>query len=359
MQLSSLAIEDLHIPFKISFQHSSAVREKTESILVRAETKSNIQGIGEGCPRHYVTGETLETAHAFFNQYHSDFMNIENLQDLKNWIQNHQIEIDKNPAAFCAVELALLDVLAKQSNQSVERVLALPELSGEFLYTGVLGAKKIENFQRQLQQYLHLGFTDFKIKIFGEPEIDRANIMAIKKSALDNIRIRLDANNLWSNWREATEYIKMLDYPFMAVEEPLSVHQHDDCRKIFEALGTRIILDESFTQQEDFAYIKEDPEPWIINIRISKMGGIIRSLAIAAENEALNIPIIIGAQVGETSLLTRAALTVANHYQNILIAQEGAFGTYLLEHDVIEAPINFGRNGILQADKICTVNIET
>ena len=64
------------------------------------------------------------------------------------------------------------------------------------------------------------------------------------------------------------------------------------------------------------------------------MGGILRSLAIAEEAKARGIPIIIGAQVGETSILTRAALTVANQYRDILLAQEGAFGTYLLEHDI-------------------------
>jgi len=41
------------------------------------------------------------------------------------------------------------------------------------------------------------------------------------------------------------------------------------------------------------------------------MGGILRSLAIAEQAKQIGIPIIIGAQVGETSILTRAALTLA------------------------------------------------
>jgi len=77
------------------------------------------------------------------------------------------------------------------------------------------------------------------------------------------------------------------------------------------------------------------------------MGGILRSLAIAEEAKARGIPIIIGAQVGETSILTRAALTVANQYRDILLAQEGAFGTYLLEHDITDASLMFGKGGRL------------
>ena len=77
------------------------------------------------------------------------------------------------------------------------------------------------------------------------------------------------------------------------------------------------------------------------------MGGILRSLAMAEEAKARGIPIIIGAQVGETSILTRTALTVANQYRDILLAQEGAFGTYLLEHDITDTPLMFGKGGML------------
>ena len=66
------------------------------------------------------------------------------------------------------------------------------------------------------------------------------------------------------------------------------------------------------------------------------MGGILCSLGIAKEASKLNVPIIIGAQVGETSILTRAALTVAITYRDILLAQEGAFGTYLLKRDKVD-----------------------
>ena len=55
------------------------------------------------------------------------------------------------------------------------------------------------------------------------------------------------------------------------------------------------------------------------------------------------IGIIVGAQVGETSILTRASLAVMNEHAAItLIAAEGAFGTLLLEHDLTEPCLMFG-----------------
>jgi L-alanine-DL-glutamate epimerase-like enolase superfamily enzyme len=77
------------------------------------------------------------------------------------------------------------------------------------------------------------------------------------------------------------------------------------------------------------------------------MGGLLRALTVAAQAEALGISIVVGAQVGETSILTRTALTVANQYRGILMAQEGAFGTHLLEYDICDPPLMFGKAGRL------------
>jgi len=63
----------------------------------------------------------------------------------------------------------------------------------------------------------------------------------------------------------------------------------------------------------------------------------------------IRVALIIGCQAGETSLLTRAALTVAQTYlDNGLLAQEGALGTHLLSADIIPNPLMFGPGGRLE-----------
>ncbi len=68
------------------------------------------------------------------------------------------------------------------------------------------------------------------------------------------------------------------------------------------------------------------------------MGGLLRSLNVAEAARRRGIPIVVGAQVGETSVLTRAALVVARSAGDRLLAQEGAFGTYLLENGRRDTP---------------------
>ena len=353
IRLRNLSIESLEIPFKTIFQHSSAERDTSETILVTAETESGVKGVGEGCPRQYVTGETLNSAHDFFNKYISDFYEIGCIGDIKAWAASNEKLIDQNPAAFCSVELSLLYAMATERNQSLEALLSIEELSGEFRYTGVLGFSNSEKFRKQLGQYLGFGFEDFKVKVFGKPEIDHKNISSLKKCGENGIRVRFDANNLWNGPDKAITYLTEMDYPMFALEEPLAARSYDSLRKVRLVLGTPIVLDESFSKMGDFDSIEEDAKNWIINLRVSKMGGIVRSLAIAERARELGIKLIIGAQVGETSLLTRAALAIANNHRDQVMAQEGAFGTHLLKWDICDPPIMFSRGGVLKGSDVC------
>ena len=38
----------------------------------------------------------------------------------------------------------------------------------------------------------------------------------------------------------------------------------------------RIVLDESFLRIEQLASLRDDPPGWLLNIRVSKMGGLLR-----------------------------------------------------------------------------------
>ena len=350
MAIKSLEVQSLNIPFKQAFVHASAVRAETESVLVTITDADGVEGIGEGCPRRYVTGETVDSTRRFIEVHREQWMTLTTIQQLRDWATEHTSIIDQNPAAWCAVETACLDLFGKEAGEPIEALLDLPPLSGSFQYSAVLGTDNLQSFEKQFRRYRSAGFTDFKVKVTGrlQDDIDKLTQLASREDS--TIRIRLDANNLWSDVESALSYLRQLPGQITAIEEPLKVGGYDGCRQLARELKIPIILDESFLRLDQFAAIQNDPPSiWIINIRVSKMGGILRSLAIAKRAREVGIPIVIGAQVGETSILTRGALTIANSYRDILIAQEGAFGTLLLERDTCDPPLMFGAGGQLDA----------
>jgi L-alanine-DL-glutamate epimerase-like enolase superfamily enzyme len=81
------------------------------------------------------------------------------------------------------------------------------------------------------------------------------------------------------------------------------------------------------------------------------MGGLLRSLQLVEGARSRGLPVIMGAHVGETSVLTRAALVVASASGTSLMAQEGAFGTHLLSRDVANPPLMFGAGGVIDIAK--------
>jgi L-alanine-DL-glutamate epimerase-like enolase superfamily enzyme len=348
MMLESLQSFELRIPFQAAFKHASAERAATQTMWVEARERGGLTGFGEGCPREYVTAESLHSARTFFRAHHAEWLNsLWDVATLTEWADRHRAEIDLNPAAWCAVELALLDLMGKLRGCSVESLFSLPEPAGVCTYTAVLGSSAPQKFVAQLTQYLQAGFSRFKIKLSGENASDRAAVRALSEAAIAPEQVRADANNLWSDADEAIGALRALDYPFFAVEEPLVAGDLDGMRSIARSLGARIILDETILRTEQLACLSADAPTWIINVRVSKMGGLLRTLELLAEARRLGLGVVIGAHVGESSLLTRAALTAAASAGGLLVGQEGAFGTLLLASDVVERPIMFGAGGRL------------
>jgi len=353
MPIKNVHVQSLSIPFKQAFVHASAARAKTESVLVTVMSDTGVTGIGEGCPRHYVTGETVGSIQGFVETHREQWMAFASVQGLKQWAAEHTSVIDQNPAAWCAVEIACLDLFGKEAGLPIEALLGLPPLGGLFQYSAVLGTDSLQSFEKQLQRYCSVGFADFKVKVTGRLEEDCNKLTRFISTEDSKLRVRLDANNLWSDAESALSYLKQLPGGITAIEEPFKVGDYDRCRLLAREMSIPIILDESFLRLDQFASIENDPpSTWIINIRVSKMGGILRSLAVAKQAQGVGIPIIIGAQVGETSILTRAALTIANSYRDIVVAQEGAFGTLLLERDICDPPLMLGAAGRLDAKAV-------
>ena len=345
MELATLEAYSFPVPFKQVFRHASASRDRAENVIVAARSRHGAVGYGEGCPRRYVTGETVETAARFIVRHREELARkVEDVHALRAWIAGHRDDIDRNPAAFCAVELAILDLAGKLSGRTVEEVLGLPRLDGSFRYSAVLGDAPLPAYWWQFRRYRREGFRDFKVKLSGRRGRDRRKL-AVFRSRPD-LRVRLDANNLGTDLGEFIRHIQALDADIFAIEEPLRAGDLEGFREVARACRTKIILDESLLRGEQLEAL-DDSGSWIVNLRVSKLGGLIRSLDLAGRAARKGIGIIVGAQVGETSLLTRAGLSLMHACGSALVASEGAFGTHLVKRDLTEPCLMFGHEGVL------------
>ncbi len=333
-------------PFKIAFKHNSAERNQAATVLIKL-THKGINAWGEACPREYVTGESVDGCLAFLKNFCAT-LTATSFDNLNDWLvfKNHWKEVlNVNLAATCAIEMAILDYLSKVKRCSLEHIIGATYSSGPFYYSAIIGDVKERIWDEQFAWHHDLQMCDYKLKLNGEVAVDRLRIEKIV-TAIPNASIRLDANNKWETFKEVQDYLDDLALPILGLEEPLKHGSFKALNELSKAIHTDIILDEHACRITDLDQI-DVPSRVILNLRVSKCGGVLNTIAMAEYAFAKGFRVIIGAQVGESSLLTRAATLVVNALSQKPLAQEGAYGTNLLAHDLVDQVLQFDNKGEL------------
>ena len=338
----------LKIPFRQAVAHSQAKRHSSDSVLIIA-SEENIIAYGECLPRMYVSRENIETVISFLNQFKQTLEKIGSLNSLKEFMIDNTSVIDLNPAAWCACELAIIDFLAKKDGVTSENFLGLPPLLSNYIFSAVVPKLSDKSFDTAIVRVMKMGIKDLKFKITGNESdyfLDRLKELSTE----DGIRLRADANNLWPSVDQCLDYFSKTQIPWYAVEEPLVYHGNakylDEIQALAEQIPGFVILDDSFQRKQDIVSLRENPK-FIFNLRISKLGGILRTIDLLEYLERNKV--IIGCHVGETSLLTRVALSLGKGAN--VIAREGAYSDHLLQYDPLNPNLKFGFNGSLEIDQ--------
>ena len=129
-----------------------------------------------------------------------------------------------------------------------------------------------------------------------------------------------------------------------AIEQPVPVKDLEGMKRVRAESGIPVMADESLVTLEQARQLIELGACDYFNIRLSKNGGITGSLAIAKLAHEAGIKIQVGAQVGETGILSAAGRTFAAYLPALEFA-EGSFGTWLLAEDLTYESVAFGLGG--------------
>ena len=134
----AIHVASLAIPFRHAFAHAAATRAEAANVLVRLLGADGAVGLGEGCPRRYVTGETVATALDFLARRGPAVLHeATDLASLRRWLHANAAEVDRHPSAVCALEMALLDLFARRASARVEDIVGAPTLFGPLPVTAV------------------------------------------------------------------------------------------------------------------------------------------------------------------------------------------------------------------------------
>ncbi|MCI4671595.1 MAG: hypothetical protein MRZ79_25860 [Bacteroidia bacterium] len=346
MIIKKINAYQIRIPLKISFKQANSMAPSSNSIILEIYTQNGLVGYGECCPRSYVTGESPESVLEEIRTAipKLEGLSILNLEGLKNLIL---LDLGSmlRPAALCAFDLALLDAFAKEEKTHVLHLLggSSPE---KIVYSGVVPMGSESRIRPILEAF---SFESIKIKIGNDFRESEKRIAFIRSIYGNDISIRMDANTSWS-YMDAIEQIpKFLKLGVNIFEQPFLPERNKDMGFLSRYFGkdAYIMADESLTDINSAFELISRNYCNRFNLKISKHGGLLRSLKICELAKLSGISCQMGAHFGETSILTKAGMVLASLAPE-LTHREGAFGTHVLKEDIFESSIKFDLTGAIR-----------
>jgi muconate cycloisomerase len=359
MRIRQLTAHVVRLPFKRPFRHASAAREESENIVLRCELADGTVGWGEGVPRPYVTGETPQGCLAQLAASPLAELSV----DCGSWPEVIRLcdsfslaPQQENPrgcygnALRCAVELSILDAYGRHFAEPLSAVPrdfepARPIYSRQSSveYSAVIGAGSAGLLRKSLARRLY-GFRHCKVKVGAAGEDDRLRLATIRRGIGWRVDLRLDANEAW-HAEELREKLAPLEkFQISCIEQPLPHAEVGALADLRKELHVPVMLDESLTSERDAEAAIGAGTCDMFNIRLSKCGGFLASLRLAARAHSAGLGYQLGCHPGESGLLSAAGRHWACSVAGIRYL-EGSYDRHLLRTALTREDVTFGYGG--------------
>lgn len=351
MRIVQASLWPLVLPFVEGFAHSLAARAEADGVVVRLEAEGGQVGFGEGAPRPYVTGESRE---AMLGELRRVLPRLVG-QPLLAWGPAEAMAgaaealgpvgaagVRGGGAARAALELALLDLWGQVHGASLGQLL--PPRREALVYSGVLTSGSLDKAQQLARQFRMAGLRQVKVKVGADLEGDLARLQALREALGPEAELRVDANAAWDLPTALRHVEALAEVGVVSVEEPLSRERLADWVALQAASPIPLVADEAAVTPEEVRALGEAKACGVINLRASKAGGLGPAWAMAQAAEAVGLQVQLGAQVGETAILSAAGRHLGCALPALRCA-EGSFGTLLLREDVARDPVRFAHGG--------------
>lgn len=362
MRVVELEARQVRIPLRRKVTHASHTRTDTDNVVVRCRLEDGTVGYGEGVPRDYVTGETIDFSLDLLRK--SDLpAQLEPCPDFAAAVRlAERLRLAPAPgddrgivgnAARCAVELAVLDAYGRAFGEplmNVTKLLApdMYEPRQEVRYSGVIGHPKGWKSRVYPLVYRLAGFGQVKLKVGIPGTDDVKRVRRMRKWLGTGIDLRLDANEAWPPAEAAARIRALEPFGITSVEQPV---RHEDVAALAEVrkqVNTPVMLDESLCGNIDAERAAAGGWCDLFNLRLSKCGGFVPSLRLAQLAKRHGLGYQLGCQVGETAILSAAGRHFATSVKDIRYV-EGSYDRHLVWEALSVEDLTFRRGGAAPA----------
>src|SRR5215212_1088601 len=320
-------------------------RHSASGLLVQIHTDEGLVGIGEA------PGPTLPTIQTIIEAELTQFLVGQDPLRVE-WLVHRLEEFTRNWSrigayAIAGIEIALLDLKGK--------VLGVPvaELLGGFCrdrvaVVGYLFIDSPEANAAKAAAFVEAGYTELKLKVGRDFEQDHDTLAAIRDRVGGDVKIRVDANMIWSV-PAAIKWIRGLErFDLQYVEQPVPDFDVRGLAQVRRSVAVPIAADEACTDLRSVLELIKADACDVLVVYPSEAGGLRRAHQIGAVADAAGKWCVIGSWA-ELGVATAANVHVVASSSNYPFASDTHYP--LQESDVLDEPLRLdgGRVEVFRA----------
>jgi L-alanine-DL-glutamate epimerase-like enolase superfamily enzyme len=319
--------------------------ERAINVFVELHTGGPHVGFGCAAPDEQVTGETpAQVLEALDQVVHSAVKGSDPLRSALI-LQRLAKPLRGLPSALSAVDMALHDLLGKAAG------LPLYKLLGGFrtrMRTSItIGILPEAETVRLAREHTAAGFRALKIKGGQDVESDVARVRQVRETVGPRVEIRFDANQGYTV-EQALAFVEGTREARIEVfEQPTPQGELDLLGQVARRVPVPVMADESLLGLRSAFRIAKRELADMVNVKLTKVGGIAEAQAINAVSRAAGLELMVGC-MDEAALGIAAGLHFALSRPNVLYADlDGHLG---LEGDPTAGAVILRQGDLYPAD---------
>ena len=335
-----------------SYQWSGGKSVSTfDSTVVAVETDDGVVGWGEVCPLGpfylpaYAAGVRAGIAELGPHLLGHDPLDLERLNRFMDRALKGHAYVKS------ALDMACWDILGKVAKLPVCKLLG-GRYGDDFVLYRAISQEAPEKMAAKVAGYRAEGYLRFQLKVGGDPDVDIARIRAVAKQLQPGDRLVADANTGWLR-HDAMRVVRAVDDIDVYIEQPCLTY--DECLSVRRHTRHPFVLDEIIDGIETLLRGHADHAMDVVNIKISKFGGLTRARQARDLCAALGIAMTIEDSWGG-DIVTAAIAHLAHSTPTELLFTSTDFNSYVTVSLAEGAPQR--KNGRLAASERPGLGIE-
>ena len=349
MRIERINLYRITLPFLESLSISwREGRSSTHIVVEILADHGGIRGYGEGLPVESVTGETPETVIRDVSTFARDASFPWDLTDVgRIWdFMDRVPEGKEHNAALCAMEMALLDALAKFQGRPVLDYLPKRFFSPAIHYGATITLGDTSRIERLCRMVKSSGIRHIRIKMGSDLEQNRTTLETVRGVLGGHCEARSDPNGAWS-FDLAMQHLPLLTgYGIKIIEEPMPPTEQG-FREFAERVrgeGLTLMACESAPTLEAVERIALEGHYRMFNVKLCRSGGFRRTLKIIEHLRREMLPFQIGCTLGEGGVLSAAGRALGLVCSDA-VTYDGSYDRFILRENITEEDVSFGPGG--------------